>query len=91
MRITANGYEAMQDSDSKYHIGDKFKTGGLIAIVTEVSRDSETYHLSFIDAKSHEEVHYCLKSAWYTNEELDNFGAYARKERIRRGFRKPRQ
>ncbi|MBR1572094.1 MAG: hypothetical protein IJ655_05100 [Lachnospiraceae bacterium] len=88
MRITPNGYEAMRSSDSKYHIGDKFRTGGLIAIVTEVS--GEEYQLSFIDAKSHEEVRYCLKSAWYTNAELDNFKNYANKERIRSGFHKPR-
>ena len=90
MRITANGYAAIRSSDTKYHIGDKFRIGGLIAIITEVNHTSESYSLSFIDAKSHEEAYYCLKSAWYTNEELDDFKAYARKERFRTGFSKPR-
>lgn len=90
MRITPNGYEAVKCSNTKYHIGDKFRTGGIIAVITRVDREEELYHLSFIDAKSHEEVYYCLKSAWYTNFELDNFKAYAIKERIRNKFRKPK-
>jgi hypothetical protein len=60
--------------DTKYHIGDSFvHPCGLTAYVTEVNDRCGEYHLTFVETQSKRAIVTALKTAWYTDAELDNF------------------
>ena len=60
--------------DTKYHVGDSFvHPCGLTAYVTEVNGRSGEYSLTFVETQSRRAVVTALKSAWYTDAELDDF------------------
>ena len=63
-----------RESDTKYHIGDRFvHPTGMTAIVTKISDDDESYSLSFVETSTGREVGAGLHNAWWSRKDLDNF------------------
>ncbi len=60
-------------SDTKYHIGDHFIYGEIVAVITTVSDTDETYTLTFLNKTNRREILIPVKKAWWNNTELDNF------------------
>ena len=60
--------------DTKYHVGDSFvHPCGLTADVTEVHDRCGEYSLTFVETQSRRAIVTALKTAWYTDAELDDF------------------
>lgn len=58
---------------TKYHLGDRFvHPCGITGIITTIS-ETGVYSLHFVETESGRVIDTALKSAWYTDSELDKF------------------